>query len=111
LPVQLALFAAGLGYDDDAIRAGRAIAIAYQTLDDMLDRSADQIHGVKNICLSLEATGLSPDVAARAACARASASLDAARRHIGDLPLGAGAPFLKLATRLDIQLKEFSHAA
>ncbi len=111
LPVQLALIAAGVCHDDDAIRAGRAIAIAYQTLDDLLDRADDQIHGVTNICLSLQATGLSPDAAVRTACGRARAALDTARRHIGVLPSGAGAPFLKLATRLDIQLKEFNHAA
>jgi geranylgeranyl diphosphate synthase type I len=111
LPVQLALIAAGIDHDEEAIRAGRAIAIAYQTLDDLSDRVDDQIHGVTNICLSLEATGLSADAAARTACARASAALDTARRHIGALPRGAGAPFLKLATRLDTQLKEFRHAA
>jgi geranylgeranyl pyrophosphate synthase len=110
LPIRLALIAADVPGQDVATRAGRALAIAYQTLDDIADRNADLESGATNICLSLEAAGLS--IKAAQCCARVSAqaALQTARANANALPSGAGRPFLDLANRLEIQLKEISDA-
>jgi len=64
------LIAAGAPGQEVAIRAGRAIAIAYQTLDDLVDRATDLASGATNICLSLEAEGHNSAAASRVATAR-----------------------------------------
>lgn len=111
LPVRLALIAASAPGEEAAIRAGRSLAVAYQTLDDLADRHADQLRGSTNICLSLEATGQTPAAAAATARSRAHAALDAARGAAMAVPGNAGAPFLELADRLETQLKELADAA
>jgi len=111
LPVRLALIAADAPGQEGAIRAGRAIAIAYQTLDDLIDRAADRATGATNICLSLEAEGHDPAAASMVATARAQTALMSARQDACDLPNSAGAPLLTLITRLEAKLKELENAA
>jgi len=111
LPVRLALIATDAPGQESAIRAGRAIAIAYQTLDDLVDRAADRATGATNICLSLEAEGHDPAAASMVATARAQVALMSARHDAHDLPNSAGAPLLTLVNRLEAQLKELENAA
>ncbi|MBC7477313.1 MAG: polyprenyl synthetase family protein [Pseudorhodobacter sp.] len=111
LPVRLALIAANAPGEEAALRAGRGLALAYQTLDDLADRHADRARGSTNICLSLEAAGHTPATAAATARSCAHAALDAARREAMAIPGDAGAPFLGLADRLETQLKELADAA
>jgi len=110
LPIRLALIAATVPGQDLALRAGRALAIAYQTLDDIADRQSDLLNDVTNICLSLEASGHVPASAKSIACDRAYAALQAARSAAVALPSNAGAPLQTLADRLEAQLKDISHA-
>jgi len=111
LPVRLALIAAGAQGQEIAIRTGRAIAIAYQTLDDLADRATDLASGATNICLSLEAEGHNPAAASMVARTRAQAALMSARQDARDLPNSAGTPLLTLVNRLEAQLKELDNAA
>jgi geranylgeranyl diphosphate synthase type II len=111
LPVRLALIAADAPGQESAIRAGRAIAIAYQTLDDLVDRATDRATGATNICLSLETEGHDPAAASMVARARAQAALMSAKQDARDLPNSAGAPLMALVTRLEAQLKELENAA
>lgn len=110
LPIRLALIAADTAGDDIAERAGRELAIAYQTLDDISDRAADLAHGATNICLSFEAIGHTPDHAQTLARGLARLALRTARHDACALPSGVGASFLRLADHLEIQLKENDHA-
>jgi len=111
LPIRLALIAAEAPGEDAAIRAGHAIAIAYQTIDDLADRAADLANGATNICLSLEAAGHGTRQAQSIARERAHAALTMAREDARELPKNAGAPFMTLANRLEAQLKELADAA
>jgi geranylgeranyl pyrophosphate synthase len=111
LPIRLALIAADATGQEVAIRAGCAIAIAYQTIDDLADRAADRASGATNICLSLEAEGHDPAMASMVARSRAQVALISARQDARALPRNSGAPFLALATRLEAQLKELQNAA
>jgi geranylgeranyl diphosphate synthase type II len=111
LPVRLALIAADAPGQEVAIRAGRAIAIAYQTLDDFVDKAADRATSATNICLSLEAEGHDPAAAISVARTRAQAALMSARQDARDLPNSAGTPLLTLVNRLEAQLKELDNAA
>jgi geranylgeranyl diphosphate synthase type II len=111
LPIRLALIAAGAPGETSAIRAGHAIAVAYQTIDDLADREADQASGAANICLSLEAAGHGPALARSIAREHAHAALSTARKDARELPHDAGAPFVTLADRLETQLKEPANAA
>lgn len=110
LPIRLALIAAGAPGQDIAFHVGRALAVAYQTLDDIGDRTADLANGSTNICLSLEALGHSPALAQIIVTARAREALKSARRDADALPHGVGTPFLALADRLESHLKDLSHA-
>lgn len=110
LPVRLALIAADVPGEEIATRVGRDLSKAYQTLDDISDRGADLANGATNICLSLEASGHSPDSAIHVACALAKASLATARKGARALLKEAGTPFLSLADHLEIQLKYRSDA-
>jgi len=111
LPIRLALIAADAPGEDAAIRVGHSLAIAYQTIDDLADRTADLLAGSTNICLSLEAEGYEFGEAQFIARRRALAALTTARTDLRDIPQGAGAPFLTLANRLEDQLKELADAA
>jgi geranylgeranyl diphosphate synthase type II len=111
LPIRLALIAADAPGEDAAIRVGHSLAIAYQTIDDLADRTADLLAGSTNICLSLEAEGYEFAEAQSIARRRALAALTTARTDVRDIPQGAGAPFLTLANRLEDQLKELADAA
>ena len=111
LPVRLALCAAGLPGDEDAARAGGALAIAYQMLDDLHDIDADRAAGRVNICTILEANGLTPQQAPIVARQAAQNALTEARRRAHDLPNNAGSAYHTLADRLDSTLTEFSYAA
>lgn len=95
---------------DIALQAAFALAVAYQTLDDISDRSADFDNGTTNICLALEADGHSQAAAHVLAIARARTALKTARHEAGALPNGVGAPLLALADRLETQLKELANA-
>jgi geranylgeranyl pyrophosphate synthase len=110
LPIRLALIAAEAPGHDIAERAARGLAIAYQTLDDIADRADDLANGATNICLSLEASGHTPAHSQTLARYRAHASLDAARQDARKLPSNVGASFLRLADRLEAQLKGIVHA-
>jgi geranylgeranyl pyrophosphate synthase len=110
LPICLALIAAQAPGHDIAERAGRALAIAYQTLDDIDDRAADLAIAAPNICLSLEASGYAPDHAQALACDRASSALHTARQEACALPNNVGGSFLRLADRLEIQLEAIVNA-
>ena len=110
LPVRLALVATDMPGQDVATRVGRALSVAYQTLDDICDRNADLKHGATNICLALEASGQSRTSAKVIACALTQTSLSAARMDANSLSKGAGAPFLSLANHLETQLKDVSDA-
>ncbi|MFQ3183419.1 MAG: geranylgeranyl pyrophosphate synthase [Alteromonas macleodii] len=111
LPIRLALIAAQAPGQDTVVHAGRALAVAYQTLDDILDRNHDLEKGSTNICLALEAIGHSPTSAQIIATARAHAALTSARKDAIELPHGVGVPFLALADRLENQLKDAPNAA
>ena len=111
LPVRLALCAAKVSGDAVAAEAGGQLAIAYQTLDDLADRDADCAAGRINICVLLEAGGLTQSEAAKRARSDAQDALTAARRLAVRLPNTAGIAFCNLADRLDSALTEFSHAA
>jgi geranylgeranyl diphosphate synthase type II len=93
------------------MRVGRSLALAYQALDDLADRHADQARGATNICLSFEATGQTEARAAAMARRYVRAALDTARRAAINIPGGAGTPFLSLADRLETQLQERADAA
>ena len=110
LPIRLALIAADVPGQDTAVQAGHALAIAYQTLDDIDDRSADLANDATNICLSLEALGHSEVAAQVIATARARAALKTARTAAQILQDGVGAPFLDLADRLETKLKDLNNA-
>lgn len=110
LPVRLALIATDMPGQDIATRVGRALSVAYQTLDDICDRNADLVRGATNICLALEASGHSRTSAKVIACALAQTSLSAARMDASSLSQGAGSPFLSLANQLETQLKDVSDA-
>jgi geranylgeranyl pyrophosphate synthase len=110
LPIRLALIAADAPGQDTAVQAGHALAIAYQTLDDIDDRSADLANDATNICLSLEALGHSEVAAQVIATARARAALKTARTAAQILQDGVGAPFLDLADRLETKLKDLNNA-
>ena len=111
LPIRLALIAAQASGQETVVNAGRALAVAYQTLDDITDRNDDLAKGSTNICLSLEALGHSPVSAQIIATARAHAALVSARKDATALPHGVGLPFLTLANRLENQLKDVPDAA
>lgn len=111
LPIRLVLIAADAPGEAAAIRVGSALAVAYQTIDDLADRTADLAAGSTNICLSLEAEGHGILEAQSIARKRALAALTTARNDVRDIPQGAGAPFLTLANRLEDQLKELADAA
>lgn len=111
LPIRLALIAADVPGQDIAVRAARALAVAYQTLDDIEDRDADLANGTTNICLSLESSGQAPSAAQIVARNSAYSILDIARREANALQNGAGASFLALADRLETRLKDIANAA
>jgi geranylgeranyl pyrophosphate synthase len=111
LPIRLALLAAEAPGQDIVVSAGRALAVAYQTLDDLADREADLKNGITNICLSLEASGYAPKAAKIIASDRAYSALEAARQDASALQNGAGASLLSLADHLEIHLKDFVDAA
>ena len=108
LPIRLALIAADAPGQDTAVQAGHALAIAYQTLDDIDDRSADLANNATNICLSLEALGHSQVAAQVIATARARAALQTARHAAQTLQDGVGASFLALADHLETKLKDLN---
>jgi geranylgeranyl diphosphate synthase type II len=110
LPICLTLIAARVQGQDTAIRAGNALAVAYQTLDDIDDRHPDLAISGTNICLSLEAAGNTPVAAKNIACDRASAALKAARDHANALPSNAEASLMTLASLLESKLKDIDHA-
>lgn len=110
LPVRLALIAADAPGEEIATRVGRDLSRAYQTLDDIADRSADLAHGGTNVCLCLEALGHSQAHSKQVACAMAQTSLEAARTGARTLSNGAGATFLSLANHLETKLKDVSDA-
>jgi geranylgeranyl diphosphate synthase type II len=110
LPIRLALIAANIPGQDTSVQAGHALAIAYQTLDDIDDRSADLANEATNICLSLEALGHSQVAAQVIATARASAALKTARHAAQKLQDGVGTPFIALADRLETNLKDVNNA-
>jgi geranylgeranyl diphosphate synthase type II len=110
LPVRLALIAANAPGEEIATRVGCDLSKAYQTLDDIADRSADLAHGGTNVCLSFEALGRSEDSSKHAACAMAHASLEAARTGARALSNGTGTTFLALANHLETKLKDVSDA-
>ena len=110
LPIRLALIAANIPGQDTSVQAGHALAIAYQTLDDIDDRSADLANEATNICLSLEALGHSQVAAQVIATARASAALKTARHAAQKLQDGVGTPFIALADRLETKLKDVNNA-
>jgi|TARA_B110000908_G_scaffold154589_1_gene192038 geranylgeranyl pyrophosphate synthase len=110
LPIRLALIAADAPGQDTAVQAGHSLAIAYQTLDDIDDRSADLANDATNICLSLEALGHSQAAAQVIATARARVALKTARTAAQTLLDGVGVPFLDLADRLEIKLKDLNNA-
>ena len=111
LPIRLALIAAKVPGQDIVISAGSALAIAYQTLDDIADRVADLENGLTNICLSLEAIGHAPAAAQMIACNRAYSALETAKQDAIALQNGAGASLLNLANYLEIQLNVISNAS
>jgi geranylgeranyl pyrophosphate synthase len=110
LPISLALIAAKVQGQDTAIRAGNALAVAYQTLDDIEDRDSDLAMGGTNICLSLEAVGNAPVSAKNIACDRAYAALLTARKLANSLPSNAGASLVTLASLLEFKLKDINDA-
>jgi geranylgeranyl diphosphate synthase type II len=110
LPISLALIAANVQGQSTAIRAGNALAVAYQTLDDIEDRDSDLARGGTNICLSLEAVGNAPASAKNIACDRAYAALLTARKLANSLPSNAGAPLVTLASLLESKLKGIDNA-
>ncbi|MBS1302609.1 polyprenyl synthetase family protein [Loktanella sp. SALINAS62] len=110
MPIQLALIAAGASGQTAAACAGRALAVAYQTVDDIADRTADLANRATNICLSLEKTGLSSVDAVTRARELANRSLHAVRQDACRLPDNAGASFLRLADKLEGQLKDIANA-
>jgi len=110
LPICLALIAAKVQGQDAAGRAGNALAVAYQTLDDIEDRDSDLVKGGTNICLSLEAAGYVPASAKDIACDRAYTALQTARKHANALPSNAGAALVTLADLLESKLKGIDHA-
>ncbi len=110
LPVRLALIAADAPGEEIATRVGRDLSRAYQTLDDIADRSADLAHGGTNVCLSFEALGHSQERSKQEACAMAQASLEAAQTGALTLSNGVGATFLALANHLETKLKDLSDA-
>jgi geranylgeranyl diphosphate synthase type II len=110
LPIRLALIAADVPGQEIAVQAGFALAVAYQTLDDIADRCADYANDATNICLALEAVGHSEAAAHILAVARARTALKTARCEAGALPNGVGAPLLALADRLETRLKDLVDA-
>jgi geranylgeranyl pyrophosphate synthase len=110
LPIRLALIAAEAPGQDIAVRTGTALAIAYQTLDDIMDRDRDLANGATNICLSFEGAGHTPASAKATARDRAFAALRTAREDANAIPGGAGVPFLALADHLESKLKDINHA-
>lgn len=110
LPIRLALIAADAPGQDAAVDAGHALAIAYQTLDDIDDRCADLAHGATNICLSLEALGHSQAAAQVIAIARARLALKTAQNEARKLQDGVEAPLTALADRLETKLKDLNNA-
>ena len=110
LPIRLALIAAQAPGDEIAKQAGHAMAIAYQTLDDIEDRKTDSESGATNICLSLEALGHSHNVAIGIATARAHSALKAARVEACALQDDVGASFSSLADRLETKLRNITNA-
>jgi geranylgeranyl pyrophosphate synthase len=111
LPIRLALIAAQAPGQETVVHSGRALAVAYQTLDDIMDRADDLAKGSTNICLSLEALGHSRESAQIIATARARAALKSARKDANALLHGVGRPFIALADRLETQIKDVSNAA
>ena len=107
LPVRLALAARGLDGDAAAVTCGDALAFAYQALDDMTDREADQLSSRPNLCALLGPAG---NAVARAE-AEARDALALARETASAMPEGSGLPFCSLADSMAIQLTELSHAA
>ena len=110
LPIRLALIAAKVPGQEIVISAGSALAVAYQTLDDISDRVADLENGITNICLSLEAVGHAPAVAQMIACNRAYSALKTAKQDASTLQNGAGASLLHLADYLETQLQDIANA-
>lgn len=111
LPVRLALCAAGEPGDADALEAGGKLAVAYQALDDIVDRDADRMAGRINICTLLEADGHAPAQATALARRRAREALDDARKLADCLPSHSGDAFASLADRLEDALMEISNVA
>ena len=111
LPIRLALIAANAPGQDIAVSAGSALAVAYQTLDDIADREADLENGITNICLSLEANGHAPAVAQIIASDRAYSALATVRQDANALLNSAGASLLRLADHLEAQLKDIANAS
>lgn len=111
LPVRLALIGARAAGDAIAVQAGRALAIAYQALDDLNDLEADCAMQRANLCALLEASGLTPAAASVTTRDEAQAALSHARSLTSALPQGAARAFCNLADRLDSDLTEISHAA
>lgn len=106
LPMRLVLLAGDVADDVQATRAGHALALAYQIIDDLGDRSRDRERGSMNGCHILESEGRSPHQAAALAISRARHALDLARTEAHRLPAGAGSVYLSLAARLLRQLAE-----
>ena len=111
LPIRLALIAANAPGQDIAVSAGSALAVAYQTLDDIADREAYLENGITNICLSLEANGHAPAVAQIIASDRAYSALATVRQDANALLNSAGASLLRLADHLEAQLKDIANAS
>ncbi len=106
LPMRLVLLAGGVPGDAEAARTARSLALAYQIIDDLVDRVPDRQRGVMNVCHVLEAEGRAPEAAAALAVSRARDALDLARDEAARLPVGAGAAYLELAARLWHRLPE-----
>lgn len=111
LPVRLALAAAQAPGDEVAAVIGAKLAVAYQTLDDLQDRSVDRAAGRVNICTLLEVEGTSPDEVITRARTEAREALTTARSLANFLPNTVGTAFCTLADRLDSALTEFPYAA
>ena len=99
LPVELSLIAAGLSeHVATAMAASDAIAIAYQTTDDILDAERDISSGSLNFIALVQG-----DMASRARVARLHATkhAQAAIKIAKTLPSEAGDGFISLAEKFD----------
>ncbi|WP_273522555.1 polyprenyl synthetase family protein [Rhodosalinus sediminis] len=107
LPVRLALAAADLEGDTDAVEIGDMLAFAYQVLDDLKDRDADLAADRVNICRV-------PEPGMRCVSQVhmvAREALHTVRVRARDLPGQAGTSFCNLADRLDSAMAEHANAA